>query len=48
MTAALISIGREELTEIMEEGKPFPVECQFCDKVYRFTPEDIAALLKQL
>ena len=44
--AALISIGREELTEIMNEGKPFPVECQFCDAVYRFTPEDIAELLK--
>ena len=44
--AALISIGREELTEIMIEGKEFPVECQFCDAVYRFTPEDIAELLK--
>ena len=46
--AALISIGREELAEIMAEGKPFPVECQFCDTVYRFTPEDIADLLKKV
>ena len=46
--AALISIGREELGEIMAEGKPFPVECQFCDEVYRFTPEDIAELLKKI
>ena len=46
--AALISIGREELTAIMEEGKPFPVECQFCDTVYRFTPQDIAELLKKV
>ncbi len=46
--AALISIGREELTEIMEEGKAFPVECQFCDTVYTFTPEDIAELLKKV
>ena len=46
--AALISIGREELAEIMAEGKPFPVECQFCDTVYRFTPEDIAELLKKV
>ncbi len=44
--AALISIGREELAEIMAEGKPFPVECQFCDTVYSFTPEDIRELLK--
>ena len=46
--AALISIGREELTEIMNEGKAFPVECQFCDTVYRFTPQDIAELLKKV
>ena len=33
VTAALISLGKAELTEIMEEGKPVPVECQFCDHV---------------
>ncbi len=46
--AALISIGREELKVIMDEGKAFPVECQFCDTVYSFTPEDIAELLKKV
>ena len=45
VTAALLSIGKEELTEIMEEGKTFPVECQFCDEVYEFTPEDIRQML---
>ena len=45
---ALISLGRQELTQIMEEGKPFPVECQFCDTVYTFTPEDVADLLKKI
>lgn len=45
---ALISLGRKELTEIMEEGKDFPVECQFCDAVYRFTPEDVKKLLKKI
>lgn len=48
VTAALISLGKKELTQIMEEGKPFPVECQFCDQVYRFTPEDIADILKKV
>ena len=48
VTSALISLGREELTEIMEEGKTFPVECQFCDTVYRFTPEDVSELLKNI
>ena len=48
VTAALISLGREELTQIMVEGKEFPVECQFCDEQYVFTPEDIGALLKKI
>ena len=48
VTSALISLGRKELAEIAAEGKPFPVECQFCDKVYEFTPEDIAQLLKKV
>ena len=46
--SALISLGREELEQIKEEGKTFPVECQFCDTVYRFTPEDIEELLKNI
>ena len=48
VTSALISIGREELTDIMREGKTFPVECQFCDTVYSFTPDDIAEILKKV
>ena len=44
--SALISLGKKELTEIAAEGKTFPVECQFCDTVYEFTPEDIQNLIK--
>ena len=45
---ALISLGRKELEEIRQEGKTFPVECQFCDAVYSFTPEDIQKLLEKI
>jgi len=44
VTGALISLGKKELAEIAEEGGEFPVECQFCDTVYKFTPEEILAL----
>ncbi|MBQ8881194.1 MAG: Hsp33 family molecular chaperone HslO [Oscillospiraceae bacterium] len=44
--SALISLGHKELGEIADEGKEFPVECQFCDTVYKFTPEDIRNLIK--
>ena len=46
--SALISLGRKELEEIRNEGKNFPVECQFCDAVYEFTPADIAELLERI
>jgi molecular chaperone Hsp33 len=48
VTAALISLGKKELEEIAAEGKDFPVECQFCDTVYSFTPEDIRDILKKV
>ena len=48
VTSALISLGKKELSEIREEGKTFPVECQFCDTIYSFTPEDIGELLKKV
>ncbi len=48
VTSALISLGKKELSQIAEEGKTFPVECQFCDTVYEFTPEDIQKLLKNV
>ena len=45
---ALISLGRKELEEIRQEGKTFPVECQFCDAVYDFSAEDLKGLLKNM
>ena len=48
VTAALISLGKKELTDIADAGKSFPVECQFCDEIYTFTPEDIREILKRI
>ncbi len=48
VTKALISIGREELMQIEQEGKDFPVECQFCDAAYSFTPADVRELLEKV
>lgn len=47
VSAALLSLGRGELEEIISEDKAFPVECQFCDTVYTFTPADIREMLKK-
>ena len=48
VTSALISLGTKELTQIREEGKTFPVECQFCDTVYSFTPANIDDILQNV
>ena len=45
---ALISLGRDELTDIVREGKDVPISCQFCDKIYTFTPEDVQLLLQNI
>ena len=45
LAQVLISLGVKELEEIAAEGKTFPVECQFCDTVYQFTPENIRELI---
>ena len=43
---ALTVIDQEELREIIAEGKDVSVSCQFCDKVYSFTPQELAAIEK--
>ena len=48
VNGAMISLGKEELQQICDEGKTFPVECQFCDTVYTYTPDDIRKLLSSL
>ena len=45
---ALISLGREELEQMLSEQGGCQLTCQFCDAVYEFTAEDIRALLKNL
>lgn len=44
--AALISTGEEELLDMAKEEKT-EVSCQFCDKKYVFTPDDIKNLVKK-
>ncbi len=48
VTKALISLGKAELEEIAADGKDFTVDCQFCDTVYAFTPDEIRKILKKL
>ena len=44
---ALISIGRKELEEMIEEGKTIEVNCHFCNKNYEFTVDELKDLLER-
>lgn len=41
---ALISIGKKELQDMIEEGKEIEVACQFCGRQYQFSVEDLKNL----
>lgn len=44
VTRALISLGQQELCDMADEEKPAEITCQFCDKVYSFSPEELRKL----
>ena len=39
--AALAGIDRNELEDMRRENKPVEVTCQFCDRVYTFSPDEL-------
>ncbi len=43
----LISLGREELHRLADEGEDTEVCCHFCNKKYIFSSEDMVKLLKE-
>ena len=42
---ALISIGKEELLKLADEGDT-EIKCHFCNKAYTFTPKEVRNLIK--
>ena len=47
VSRALISVGASELKSLIQEQGGTDLTCQFCDKVYHFTREDLEALLQE-
>ena len=44
---AIVSIGKKEIREMIEEGKPIEAGCQFCNKKYSFSVEELEELLQK-
>lgn len=46
VSKAVISVGKKDLQEMIDEGKPIEVNCHFCNSHYTFTVEEMKEMLK--
>ena len=44
---ALISIGKKELKELVDEGKEIEMNCHFCNTNYKFSVDELRDILKK-
>lgn len=44
---ALISVGRKDIQEMIDDGKSIEVNCHFCGRNYEFTVDDLKEILEQ-
>lgn len=42
------TLGSAEIRKMVEEGKDIEAECVFCGKKYKYTPEELEEILKEL
>ena len=48
VTRALISMGREELSSLIQEQGQAGLTCQFCDQIYRYSKEELEEILSEM
>ena len=44
---ALISVGKKEIQEMIDDGKPIEVNCHFCGRNYSFDVEELKEILEK-
>lgn len=44
----LISLGRETLTEIIEEDKQAEISCHFCNSIYNYNEDELRTILEEM
>ena len=48
VTRALISMGKQDLSDLIRDQGKAELTCQFCDKVYRYSKEDLEEILANM
>ena len=44
---AVVSVGRKEIQEMIDEGETIEVKCQFCNTAYHYTIEDLKRIIQR-
>ena len=44
----VISLGREELKKMIDDGEPVELKCHFCNKAYEFSQDELQKIYKAL
>lgn len=47
VTKAVMSVGKKDLEEMIDEGEDIEAKCHFCNTSYRYTVEDLKAILEE-
>lgn len=45
---ALISIGRDDIQEMIDDGETIEMKCHFCDKKYHFNIDELKEIMKRI
>ena len=48
VSSTLLSLGIEDLEQIVRDQETVSVSCQFCDTIYEFTPENVREILDKI
>ncbi len=44
---AVISVGKKEIQDMIDEGKDIEVKCHFCNTAYKYTVDELKDVLKR-
>ncbi len=47
VTKAIMSVGKQELEDMIAEGEDVEAKCHYCNTAYRYTVEDLKEILKE-
>ena len=45
---ALVLLGKDEVSQMLEDGEPIEIVCRFCGKKYVFTPDELRDVLSEI